>query len=135
MKATSRVLISEAWLLCSIYCHHGVLRFDLESISKSLVAGGIPERGKLEAELASFWKLPPSVPSAVQPFLGQVAGVCKGTQGSVWVLHRGGRVWDANSFTGNNGEVTTYTEPIAEDVVFQIDQDTGRDPGCCHPRP
>jgi hypothetical protein len=59
------------------------------------------------------------------PQLGQVAGVAKGHAGTVWVLHRGGRVWDAQSFEGESLERTTYKEPIAEDVVLQLDQETG----------
>ena len=49
----------------------------------------------------------------------------QGADGTLWVLHRANRVWDANSFTPSKPELTTYTEGIAEDTVYRIDQDTG----------
>ena len=56
----------------------------------------------------------------------QVSGVGKGQQGSVWVLHRGERVWDAATFeAGGGGERTQLTAPIEADVMLQLDQDTG----------
>ena len=59
--------------------------------------------------------------------LGQVSAVTKGQQGSIWVLHRGDRVWDAQTFEkGGAGERTLYTQAIQEDTVLQLDQDIGR---------
>ena len=50
----------------------------------------------------------------------------KGQQGTVWVLHRGERVWDAGTFESNGaGEKSLLTTPIAADVMLQLDQDTG----------
>ena len=50
----------------------------------------------------------------------------KGQQGTVWVLHRSERVWDANTFEdGGAGQRTLLKEPIGADVVLQLDQDTG----------
>ena len=61
--------------------------------------------------------------------MGQVSGVTQGADGTLWLLHRGSRVWTAMSFTPSNPELTTYTEGIPEDTVFRIDQDTGQP--CC----
>ena len=73
------------------------------------------------------WHLPP---------MGQVSGVTQGADGTLWVLHRANRVWDANSFAPSKPELTTYTEGIAEDTVYRIDQDTGTllaaRPDCLH---
>lgn len=78
-------------------------------------------------EAPQHWKPPPPyAPELVSAaHLGQVAGVAKGPAGTVWVLHRGRRVWDATSFEGPNQERVTYKEPIGEDVIVQLDQDTG----------
>ncbi|KAK9908849.1 hypothetical protein WJX75_003782 [Coccomyxa subellipsoidea] len=89
--------------------------------------GGLPAAGHLVQEAPQHWKPPPPyAPELVSAaHLGQVAGVAKGPAGTVWVLHRGRRVWDATSFEGPNQERVTYKEPIGEDVVVQLDQDTG----------
>ena len=96
-------------------------------------AGGVPRPASLIAEHKSQWQPPPPLlkpdsPPAT-PFLGQVAGVAKGHNGTVWVFHRGDRVWDGASFTGPKAEHVTYTEPIAHKTVLQLDQDTGK-PAC-----
>ena len=57
--------------------------------------------------------------------MGQVAGVARGHNGSVWVFHRGDRVWDGATFTGPRFEQVTLTEPIRQATVLQLDQDTG----------
>ena len=57
--------------------------------------------------------------------MGQVAGVARGHNGSVWVFHRGDRVWDGATFTGPRFEHMTLTEPIRQATVLQLDQDTG----------
>ena len=60
--------------------------------------------------------------------LGQIAGIAKGLNGSIWVFCRGDRVWDASSFTGGRNEQISYTEPSKQKTVFQLDQDTGNAP-------
>ena len=57
--------------------------------------------------------------------VGQLAGVAKGHDGSIWIFHRGERVWDGGSFRGSRAEEITYTEPIKQKTVHQLDQDTG----------
>jgi hypothetical protein len=57
--------------------------------------------------------------------LTQVAGVAKGLNGTVWVFHRGDRVWDAGTFGILNGEKVLYKTPIKEATILQLDQDTG----------
>ena len=57
--------------------------------------------------------------------LGQIAGIAKGLNGSVWIFCRGDRVWDGSSFTGSRNEQVTYTTPIKQKTVYQLDQDTG----------
>ena len=43
-----------------------------------------------------------------------------------WVLHRAGRIWDGGSFADMGaGEKTLLTEPIKENVVLQLDQESG----------
>ncbi len=54
-------------------------------------AGGIPEKAQLVAEAPQHWRPPPSFReghSGKAPQVGQVAGVAKGHQGTVWVFHR-----------------------------------------------
>ena len=93
------------------------------------IAGGIPEKAALVAEAAQHWRPPPPWREGRRgagPAMGQVAGVAKGHRGSVWVLHRAGRTWDGGSFEGGGaGERTLLTETVAEDVVLQLDQETG----------
>jgi hypothetical protein len=60
--------------------------------------------------------------------LTQVAGVAKGLNGTVWVFHRGDRVWDAGTFGLLNGEKVLYKTPIKEATILQLDQDTGNRP-------
>lgn len=90
-------------------------------------AGGLPAAGHLVQEAEQHWKPPPPYRADVggTEHLGQVAGVAKGPEGTVWVLHRGGRVWDADSFEAPDFERITYKDPIGEDVVVRLDQDTG----------
>lgn len=79
-------------------------------------------------EAGQHWRPPPplSVGAAQDgPALGQVAGIGRGASGTVWALHRGSRIWDGRSFEGGSGERTAYKEPISEDVVLQLDQETG----------
>jgi len=55
------------------------------------LAGGIPEKAQLVAEAPQHWRPPPSFRegrSGKAPQVGQVAGVAKGHQGTVWVFHR-----------------------------------------------
>lgn len=60
--------------------------------------------------------------------LGDVASVAVAYDGSLWALHRGGRVWDMSSFDSTNH--ITDEEPIAVDVIVQMDPDTGKDSWC-----
>lgn len=79
------------------------------------------------AESPAHWHPPaPRSGGAGAASLGQVSGVAKGHNGTVWVLQRGDRVWDGKTFElGGQGEKTTYTQGISEDTVLQLDQDTG----------
>ena len=113
------------------------------SLSRSLVffrrallerdadAGGIPEKAELAMEDPRVWQpaqasqSSSSQPQAVKVEMGQVAGIAKGLNGSVWVFCRGDRVWGASSFTGSRNEQVTHTEPIKQKTVYQLDQDTG----------
>lgn len=98
-------------------------------------AGGIPKSASLVPEADSHWQPPlprasPGPPSGPAS-LGQVSGVAKGHNGTLWVLHRGTRVWDGATFEGGGaGERTTYTDAIDEDTVLQLDQDTGAPLAC-----
>lgn len=106
-------------------------RHDLQSIfcaNSELHTGGVLEDSVLVKEDPSVWQ--PMQPPKAQPQsktgkLGQVAGMAKGLNGSVWVFHRGSRVWDGSSFSGAQNEHVTYKEPIKEKTVYQLDQDTG----------
>jgi len=43
-----------------------------------------------------------------------------------WVVHRAGRIWDGGSFADMGaGEKTLLTGPIKENVVLQLDQESG----------
>ena len=80
-------------------------------------------------EADSHWR-PPAPRTAASPAgplsVGQLSGIAKGHNGTLWLLHRGPRIWDSQSFQeGGAGETTGYADAIAEDVVLQLDQDTG----------
>ena len=81
------------------------------------------------AEAPQHWRPPPPFReghAGRAPQMGQVAGVAKGHQGTIWVFHRGGRIWDGGTFADQGaGEHTLLTEPIKEDVVLQLDQESG----------
>jgi hypothetical protein len=62
--------------------------------------------------------------SCVQGVVGNIASVALGPDGTVWVLSRGGRVWDKDSFDAS-GEHLTAKEPIDANVVMQLQPDTG----------
>lgn len=59
----------------------------------------------------------------MQSQLGQVTSVTVGPDGSVWALHRGDHVWDAQAFSAD--QIITYKTPIAQNVVLQMHPDTG----------
>lgn len=92
-------------------------------------AGGIPEKARLVTEAPQHWRPPPPFQegdAGRAPQMGQVAGVAKGHQGTIWVFHRGGRIWGGGTFADSGaGESTLLTQPIKEDVVLQLDQETG----------
>ena len=85
-------------------------------LTSAWCAGGIPASAGAVAEDAKHWKPPP---------MGQVSGVAQGPEGSLWVLQRAARIWDANSFSPSNQQLMTYTEAIREDTILRLDQDTG----------
>ncbi|KAK9800913.1 hypothetical protein WJX73_010392 [Symbiochloris irregularis] len=91
--------------------------------------GGIPTSATLQRESDAHWA-PPQPRSAATPAgevsFGQLSGVAKGHNGTLWVLHRGPRIWDSQSFADNGvGERTQYDSAVEEDVLLQLDQDTG----------
>lgn len=55
--------------------------------------------------------------------MGEVASVTLGPDGSLWALHRGDHLWNAQAF--DQHEVITYKTPIAQNVVVQMHPDTG----------
>jgi hypothetical protein len=61
----------------------------------------------------------------LQSVLGNVAAVAMGPDGTLWALHRGGRVWDEDTF--DTSERITEQDPIGVDVVLQMHPDTGRE--------
>jgi hypothetical protein len=67
------------------------------------------------------------MPPLLQGVLGNVASVAMGPDGTLWALHRGGRVWDEDTFDTN--ERITEKDPVAVDVVLQMHPDTGK---CLH---
>ena len=66
---------------------------------------------------------------ALQAAVGQVSAVARGWNGTLWIFHRGERVWDEDSFSAD-GRRITYNTPIAADTVVQIDQ-VGPSPKWC----
>ena len=102
--------------------------FEVQLWIHIITAGGIPESGVLVEEEHAVWHpLQGSVSHESEdgPILGQVAGVAKGLNGTVWVFHRAERVWEGSSFSGPNLEHVTHKEPIKGSTVYQLDQDTG----------
>lgn len=54
------------------------------------------------------------------------AGVATGVEtDTLWVLHRGSRVWAADTFKGGSGEQVADETPIAANAVLQLAKDTG----------
>ncbi len=66
---------------------------------------------------------------APQAAVGQVSAVARGWNGTLWIFHRGERVWDEDSFSAD-GRRITYNTPIAADTVVQINQ-VGPASQCC----
>ena len=66
---------------------------------------------------------------APQAAVGQVAAVARGWNSTLWIFHRGERVWDEDSFSAD-GRRITYDTPIAADTVVQINQ-VGSAAHCC----
>jgi hypothetical protein len=64
----------------------------------------------------------------LQTMLGNAASVTLGPDGMLWVLYRGGRVWDADAFDADFRYL--FHDPIPTDVVVQMHPDTG---GSRHP--
>jgi hypothetical protein len=70
--------------------------------------------------ISLLWFLPVF---GAQGVVGNIASVALGPDGTVWVLSRGGRVWDKNSFDA--GDHLTAKGPIDSNVVMQLHPDTG----------
>lgn len=90
-------------------------------------AGGIDVGGTLQLPTATRWSPPPPAlhtPDPSTPSIGQVAGVASGTTpGTVWVLHRGHRTWDADSFSADDR--ITYSDAIQAPAILLLDASTG----------
>jgi hypothetical protein len=56
--------------------------------------------------------------------IGDVTSVTVAPGGNLWALHRGGRVWDTSTFTGDH-KLAGSPAPIAGDVVVEMDPDSG----------
>ena len=93
----------------------------------------ITEIGRLRAETSLFGKV--DLPGAVLPshhavspptqgILGDITSVALGPDGTLWALHRGGAVWDGNTFDPAANKMRNPTAiPVA--VVLQMEADTG----------
>ena len=54
------------------------------------------------------------------------AGIARGANDTLWVLHRGRRVWDSSTFFGGGrAEHITDATPIRGPTVLQLRADTG----------
>ncbi|KAK9814322.1 hypothetical protein WJX72_004044 [[Myrmecia] bisecta] len=79
--------------------------------------GGVPAAASLVED--TEWT-PPA-------HMGQVSGVAKGEDNSIWVFHRGDRTWDAATYADNGaGERVNDDALIRPPVIEQLDQDTGK---------
>jgi len=87
-------------------------------------AGGLPSAAYAAPELAAAW---------APPRMGQVAGIARGHNGSVWAFQRAGRVWGPQSFDASQERITDE-QPIGEDVMLELDQDSGAPCICQAPR-
>lgn len=57
-------------------------------------------------------------------------GVAKGAGDTIWVLHRGGKPWDAATFfSGGRAEHITDPSPVRGPVVLQLKQVSPRGVG------
>lgn len=78
-------------------------------------------------EETDVWKFPSDFREdggIVSP-VGQISGLYYSNTkpNSVWVLHRGSRVWDQNSFDSRG--VIQEDEPIQQNCILLVDRDTG----------
>lgn len=100
--------------------------------------GGIRPASVLKKDPYKDWNppeplsAPPAVPepkpagsAAAAARVGQVSGVARGHDGSIWLFHRGARVWTGTSFTGTLSETATDTTPIPEDVILRLHSASG----------
>lgn len=56
-----------------------------------------------------------------------LSGVTVGTEASaLWLLHRGGRVWDANTFVKGQEGIVADATPIAAPPVLLLEKDSGK---------
>lgn len=67
---------------------------------------------------------PPTLPAGPQGVLGDVTSVTLGPDGTLWVLHRGGATWGADTFDVATNKLKNPAL-IGVDVVLQMDPDTG----------
>ncbi|WIA13049.1 hypothetical protein OEZ86_006342 [Tetradesmus obliquus] len=86
--------------------------------------GNMPRAAALLPDPFPLWKPPQPSDAANKSVLGNVASVAMGPDGTLWALHRGGRVWDEDTF--DTSERITEKDPIAVDVVLQMHPDTGK---------
>ncbi|KAF6260690.1 PHM/PNGase F domain-containing protein [Scenedesmus sp. NREL 46B-D3] len=86
--------------------------------------GNMPRAAALLPDPFPLWKPPRLTDAANKSVLGNVAGVAMGPDGTLWALHRGGRVWDEDTF--DVSERITEADPIGVDVVLQMHPDTGK---------
>ncbi len=95
---------------------------------KTTQAGGVNPHSTLQTPTADLWTPPSSFTPTNHPegiALGQVTGVALGVNSTMWVLHRGSRAWETNSFDPITNRIV-YDSYIQQPTVLLLDQDTGR---------
>ncbi|KAF8067346.1 pam-b [Scenedesmus sp. PABB004] len=88
--------------------------------------GNMPRAAALLPDPFPLWRPPKPADklNGSATVLGNVASVAVGPDGTLWALHRGGRVWGADTFDAQ--ERMRDPTPIGGDVVVQMHADTGK---------
>ncbi|GBF95833.1 peptidyl-glycine alpha-amidating monooxygenase A precursor [Raphidocelis subcapitata] len=118
--------------MCNMYLmvYSAIPHIEMCSDGEGLVAdtqpGNLPRAAGARPDPSPGWRPPgpAEAPEGGKGVLGDVASVALGPDGALWALHRGGAVWDNDSFGPD--ERLRDPKAIESDVIVQMDPDTGK---------
>ncbi|WIA20351.1 hypothetical protein OEZ85_006182 [Tetradesmus obliquus] len=104
--------------------HNEVCQADASRLFYETSPGNMKRSASLLPDPYPLWRpLQYDTVLSNQTILGNAASVTLGPDGMLWVLYRGGRVWDADAFDADFRYL--FHDPITTDVVVQMHPDTG----------